>query len=338
MLPVLDISEYLSDPNSPGGRQFVKALRETCHGPGFFYLIGHGVPYSVNQSIQNVAKEFFDLPLEERNSIAIANSAHFRGYTLLCHERTNGKQDWRDQLDVGPEEPEPILSKTDPIWERLRGPNLWPASIPDMPTSVRAWMDKMHPVGMAIMHAIAEGLEQDRHIFDNRMTPSPYTRVKIIRYPAQSDANSSGQGLGLHNDTGIITLILQDDIPGLQVLSEGKLIDVTPMSGAFVVNLGEMLQAASNGYLRATKHQVVSPPVGKQRISIAYFMNPRLDAVFDPVQLPESLANQATGIQDSNQDNKIFTQFGVNTLKTRLRAHPDVAAAHYADLDSKDIN
>jgi len=195
-------------------------------------------------------------------------------------------------------------------------------------------MNEMHPLSMSLMHAIAEGLGQEANVFDERMTPDPYIRVKIIRYPAQEDESSSGQGLGLHNDSGLITFILQDEVPGLQVLSEGKMVDVIPMPGALIVNLGEMMQTATNGYLRATKHQVVSPPVGTQRISIAYFLNPRLDAVFEPVDLPDPLAAKTRGMEDNNPNNKVFTLYGINTLKTRLRSHPDVTAAHYSDVDT----
>jgi isopenicillin N synthase-like dioxygenase len=337
MLPVLDISDYLQNPESQAAYQFVEKLRDTCHGPGFFYLVGHGVSKESCSDTMEVANQFFDLPIEQRQAIAIEKSAHFRGYTLLTHERTNGKVDWRDQLDVGPEEPTPNLSPDDPAWQRLRGPNQWPSELPNMSKTVTSWMDKMHPVGMALMQAIAVGIGQGAKFFDNRMSPDPYTRVKIIRYPAQPETGGSGQGLGLHNDSGIITFIMQDAIPGLQVMSEGKLVDVTPMPGAFVVNLGEMMQTATNGYLRATKHQVVSPPPGKQRISIAFFLNPRLDARFEPVDLPEELASKAIGTQDTNPENKVFSMFGVNTLKTRLRSHPDVTSAFYSDVDLSEL-
>jgi len=193
---------------------------------------------------------------------------------------------------------------------RLRGPNQWPSSLPDMAGIVGDWMAQMQPVGLALMRALAEGLGQSTDYFDSRMTPEPYTRVKIIRYPPQPAHGGSGQGLGLHNDTGIITMILQDSIPGLQVMSDGKLVDVESRSGTFVVNLGEMMQSATNGYLRATKHQVVSPPPGQQRISVAYFVNPRLDASFEPVTLPADLAAKATGSQNKDPNNPVFATFG----------------------------
>lgn len=336
MLPTLDISRYLSNPNEDEAQAFITQLRDTCHGPGFFYLTGHGIDQSVSDAALDIANQFFALPAAEREALAIGNSAGFRGYTLLHTEKTNGKLDWRDQIDIGPEEPLPVLTDDDPPWTRLRGPNQWPASLPQMSGIISRWMDCIQPIGMALMQALAQGLGQGAHYFDSRMTPSPYTRVKIIRYPAQPTSNA-GQGLGLHNDTGIMTFILQDAVPGLQVMSEGKLVDVTPMPGAYVVNLGEMMQTATDGYLRATEHQVVSPPAGLQRISIAYFMNPRLDACFEPIELPEALANKTTSGQNADPDNPVFSTFGANALKTRMRSHPEVTEAFYADVDLSDL-
>ena len=333
MLPTLDISEYLSNPSSDKGVEFVNQLRETCHDAGFFYLVGHGVEERLDDEVLGIANQFFNLPIEERKAIAIGLSPHFRGYTILKSEMTAGKFDWRDQIDIGPEEPALALQPNDPPWLRLRGPNQWPDSLPSMPDTIHAWMKQIQPLGMALMRGLAQGLGRPAGFFDDRMAPDAYTRVKIIRYPAQPEGGGSNQGLGLHHDSGIITFILQDEVPGLQVMSGGKLIDVARVPGAYIVNLGEMLQSATNGYLRATKHQVVSPPPGKQRISIAYFMNPRLDARFEPFDLPEELAAEATGGQNVDMKDPVFTTFGVNTLKIRMRSHPDVTAAYYSDVD-----
>ncbi len=333
MLPILDISKFLADPSGEAGQSFVEQLRETCHGAGFFYLTGHGIKPAYDQAVLDVANRFFDLPQSERESLAIGQSAHFRGYTLLKQEITAGKVDWRDQIDIGPEEPAPVIGVNDPVWLGLRGPNQWPPGLPDMSESVANWMTQIQPVGMALMRALAQGLGQPAGYFDDRMEPDPYTRLKVIRYPAQPEGEQTGQGLGLHHDSGIMTFILQDSIPGLQVMSEGKLLDVDSIPGTYVVNLGEMMQSATNGYLRATKHQVVSPPAGKQRISIAYFMNPRLDARFEPINLPPALAAEAPGGQNADENDPVFTTFGVNALKIRMRSHPEVTSAFYSDVD-----
>ena len=336
-LPLLDISKYLSDPVSSEGDQFVEHLRDVCHNTGFFYLTGHGIANNINNALLTVANDFFALPINEREEIAIGKSPHFRGYTLLENEQTAGKEDWRDQIDIGPEEPALNISESDPPWLRLRGPNQWPNSLPKMAQIVDDWMQLVQPVGMALMQALARGLGQEKSYFDERMQPDAYTRIKIIRYPAQPSNSEQKQGLGLHHDSGILTLILQDSVAGLQVMNNGQLIDVEPIANSLVVNLGEMMQSATNGYLPATKHQVVSPSNGKQRISIAYFMNPRLDAVFKPIPLPKTLAANAPGGQNSDPNDPVFATFGINTLKTRMRSHPDVRQKYYADVDLQNL-
>ena len=95
------------------------------------------------------------------------------------------------------------------------------------------------------------------------------------------------------------------------------------------MNLGEMLETATDGYLKATPHRVVSPPPGRERISIAYFFNPRYELPFERVELPPDLAAAAPG---ADHDGVGLRVFGENNLKTRLRSHPDVARRHYADL------
>ncbi|MGI9315878.1 MAG: isopenicillin N synthase family dioxygenase [bacterium] len=329
MLPILDIAPFLANPFGEDARKFCDRLALTCHDPGFFFLTGHQISERDNDDLLAVARNFFDLPKTERHDIAIVNSPHFRGYTVLGDERTQGERDWRDQIDIGPEEPALVLGQDDPLWLRLRGPNQWPVSLPELQITTSSWAAKIDVVAMELFRALAMGLDQDYHYFDDKMTPDPYFRIKVSRYPGQVPSSSIHQGLGLHHDSGLFTFILQNQVTGLQVEHNGDLHDISPIPGAFIVNLGEMFQAMTNGFLKATKHQVVSPPLGQQRISIAYFMNPRLDAVFDSIPLPSEYATLATGGQNADPNDPIHTTFGENTLKIRMRAHPDVVAAHY---------
>lgn len=330
-LPVLDLSAFRADPESPGGRAFVRALREACHGPGFCYLTGHGVAPELDAGILTAAREFFALPEPERRALAIAQSPHFRGYTILGDERTKGVSDWRDQLDLGHEEPAVATGEHDPAWLRLRGPNQWPASLPGMAAAVLDWMAAMDGLGLAVLRALAVGLGQPIDCFDSAMLPRGDTHLKIIRYPAQPAEANTGQGVGTHHDSGLVSLILQDQVGGLRVQLGDRLVEAAPRPGSYVMNLGEMMQAATNGYLRATKHRVDSPPPGVERISIAYFVNPRFEASFPPLVLPDELAAAARGGQNPDPDDPVFSTFGDNYLKIRLRSHPDVAQAYYAD-------
>ena len=175
----------MAAPDSRAGRELVARMRDACHGPGFCYLAGHGVPPELDAAIMAAAREFFALPEAERRALAIANSPHFRGYTVLGGERTKGASDWREQLDVGPEEPAAVVTRGDPPWRRLRGPNQWPARLPAMQPTVLAWMRAMDRVGLAVLRALALGLGQPLHHFDDVVLPRGDPHLKIIRYPAQ---------------------------------------------------------------------------------------------------------------------------------------------------------
>jgi len=121
---------------------------------------------------------------------------------------------------------------------------------------------------------------------------------------------------------------LQDEQSGLEVETDAGLITAEPLAGAFVVNIGELLELASDGYLKATYHRVISPPQAAERISCAFFMAAQLDAEVPLLKLPARLAALAKG-PASDPANPLFYQVGENVMKGRLRSHPDVAAAHY---------
>ena len=332
-LPVLDIGPFLADRQSHLAQQFVGDLRDACAGPGFVYLQGHGIAQGVDDALLREARLFFALPQAEREALAIVHSAAFRGYTILGDERTNGEADWRDQLDLGDEQESPGPG-AQPAWTRLRGPNQWPDSLPTMQPAVMTWMHEMQSLGLAALRALALGLGQSVDAFDVGFVPEADLHAKVIRYPG-SESTSGGQGVGAHQDTGLLTFILQT-ATGLQVETpDGQFVDAPPIAGTYIMNLGEMLQRATNGFLRATRHKVVSPPAGEDRLSVALFFNPRYDAVFEPVELPADLATKAPGGGVSANGDVISSLFGENNLKTRLRSHPDVAQRHYADvLDS----
>ena len=307
-------------------------IRDACHGPGFCYLAGHGVPEQLDAGVMSRAREFFSLPAPEKEALAIANSPHFRGYTVLGDERTRGASDWREQLDVGAEEPAAVTGSDDPLWLRLRGPNQWPSSLPTMRETFLEWMHAMDRVGLAVLRALAIGLGQPIRHFDSVVLPRGDPHLKIIRYPAQPPGSLSDQGVGMHHDSGLVSFVLQDDVGGLEVEIDGRIVDVEPRADSYVLNLGEMLQAATAGYLKATPHRVKSPPPGRERISIAYFYHPRLESEFRPIDLPPELAAQTRGGQNADPADPVFSTFGDNYLKIRLRSHQDVARAHYSDL------
>lgn len=327
-LPVLDLSQ-LTQPE-PDRQVFLSELRETARNIGFFYLKGHGVSDALADTVFHQSKRFFALPAEEKLAVEMAHSPHFRGYTPPGKEYTRGQPDWREELDVGLELPAAELSSNDPPWRRLQGPNQWPAAIPELKPALLQWQSEMIRVASTLLRAFALALGQPEDAFESVYTGASNQLLKTILYPSR-DKTADDQGCGPHKDGGFITLVRQHDVGGLQVQGEHGWIDAPPLPGSFVVNIGELLELATDGYLRANIHRVVTPPVGVDRQSLAFFLGAHPDSVIPHLTLPPELANRARGVE-RDPNNPLFREVGLNILKSRLRSHPDVARRHYADL------
>ncbi|MEY2848403.1 MAG: hypothetical protein RI885_1068 [Actinomycetota bacterium] len=324
-LPVLDLSRL----DGPDAAAFLAELREATHDFGFFYLTGHGVDSGLMRRVIHVAREFFALPDADKLAIENLQSPHFRGYTRVGGELTRGIVDWREQIDIGPERPAMPTGEDVADYFVLQGPNQWPAALPSLEQTVNEWHDALSVVALRLMRAWAVSLGADEHVFDAAFAESPSTLIKIVRYPGTSDPEPK-QGVGAHKDSGVLTLLfVEPGKGGLQVEHHGEWIDAPPLDGAFVVNIGELLEVATNGYLKATVHRVISPRVGDDRVSIPFFYSPALDATIPRLTLPDTL--EAPGIT-VDPENPIFQTYGENALKSRLRAHPDVAARHHPEL------
>ena len=328
-LPTLDLRLFESGELERA--RFLRDLRAAAKSVGFFYVVGHGIEETLTHDVLDLSRRFFALPAEDKLAIEMVNSPHFRGYNRAGSEYTRGKPDWREQLDVGSERSAPPFDRSAPLWTRLQGPNQWPPALPELKPALLVYQERVTALAIRLLRAFAAALDQPQDTFEPIYSPSPHQLLKVIRYPGR-DADASDQGVGAHKDSGFITVLLQDEQGGLQVQrDDGGWIDAPPIPETFVVNVGEILEMASNGFLRANIHRVVSPPPGIDRLSVAFFLGARLDATVPLLSLPDHLARQARGVT-RDPSNPLFREVGKNYLKGRLRSHPDVARRHHADL------
>jgi isopenicillin N synthase-like dioxygenase len=328
-LPILDLS--LLNGTDADVQRFRDELLKATHEVGFFYLVGHGIPDEDFDAMIDLAKRFFALPEADKLAIENTVSPHFRGYTRIGGELTLGQTDWREQIDIGAERPaiDPSTSGFEEDFWRLEGPNLWPSALPELRPATQAWMDRLSAISLRLLAAWAESLGSPPDIFEPAFAKNPSSLLKIVRYPGADDQS---QGVGAHRDLGVLTLLyVEEGKDGLQVEKDGQWIDAPPIPRAFVVNIGELLESATDGYLKATLHRVVSPAGGTDRISIPFFYAPALDATIPTLELPTALAAEAAGVT-RDPSNEIHPVYGRNWLKSRLRAHPNVVEAHYPHL------
>ncbi|RUO48025.1 isopenicillin N synthase family dioxygenase [Pseudidiomarina donghaiensis] len=303
------------------------ALRQAASEVGFFYLIDHGLNADVQQHYLALTRAFFQLPTTDKQTIDMIHSPHFRGYNALGTEMTAGRLDAREQFDWMNEE---LALATDQLrhpWQKLIGPNLWPSAMPILKPALTQLQQTMSDITINLLQKLCRALGVSSNALDHTLGEQPYTHAKLIRYPAQQQRE---QGVGAHKDPGYLTLVLQDEQSGLKVERGNQWVDVAPIPGALVVNIGELLELASNGFLKATNHKVESPTGGIERYSIAFFMAAQLSATVPVLPLPNNLKAKALG-PTTDPNNPLLTEVGNNVLKGRLRSHPQVTRKHYCD-------
>jgi isopenicillin N synthase-like dioxygenase len=220
-------------------------------------------------------------------------------------ENTAGVMDIREQVEYATEyagDNTASGEKAWPAWRRLHGTNPWPNSFqPQLKPTVIEYALHACRIADWIREALclALGLPKDglNSLFEATKDEKPHWVLKLISYPPVQDTSKKSFGVGAHTDTNFLTLVLQDDVGGLQVFSKGEWIDVLPTSFSpntgtvLVCNLGEQAEILSCGYFLATPHRVLpNTKSDKDRISVALFYNPKLSARICPIKsLPQDL-------------------------------------------------
>lgn len=317
-LPVISMTSL----NSTAG---LSKLRQAASEVGFFYLVDHGIEAAQQQDYLALSKAFFALSTQAKQQVDMIHSPHFRGYNAVGSEMTAGRLDAREQFDWMNEEQALAAAQLRYPWQKLIGPNLWPTAMPALKPALTLLQTKLSCITVNLLQKLCEALGVSPNALDATIGDQPYTHAKLIRYPAQKTPE---QGVGAHKDPGYLTLVMQDAQSGLKVERNNSWVSVEPIPGALVVNIGELLELASNGFLKATHHKVESPTAGTERYSIAFFMAAQLSATVPLLPLPAELKAQASG-PSVDPSNPLLTDVGNNVLKGRLRSHVHVTRKHY---------
>jgi isopenicillin N synthase-like dioxygenase len=287
-VPVIDIGPFL-EGNHKGRTEVVARVRQACENIGFFSIVGHGVSPELIESVRTVCNRFFDLPLDEKLKVKRAGPGT-RGYAVLgdmAHARslgTSSPADLQEGFGIGPLN----ISKDDPYYnsddaKKFFPPNVWPS----LPAEFRGVMEEYYRVvdrlAAHIMRIFALALDLDARFFSDKMDKA-VNQLRAIRYPAQSTPPVEGQlRAGEHTDYGTLTILLAEDKPGgLQVrLRNGSWVDVHPVPGSFVINIGDLMMQWTNDHWVSNLHRVANPPrqyADVPRLSIVFFQKPNYDA------------------------------------------------------------
>lgn len=269
-LPIIDISG-LGQGDAARDADIAGQIRQACLDKGFLYVVGHGVPPQTLEDMRTAAQTFFDLPLDEKLAIAMANSPANRGYEPLSAQtlEEGAPPDQKESVMVGVD-----LSPDDPRVQAGKfnhGPNQWPAKPDTFKPAALAYFAHMTALGARLMKGLALSLDLPETYFDG-FTTDPMCNLRLLHYPPQrANAQPDEKGCGAHTDFGGLTLLWQDDVGGLEVLDpDAGWIPAPPIPGAYVVNLGDMIARWTNGRYRSTMHRVINRS-GRERYSIPFF-------------------------------------------------------------------
>ncbi|MBB2772729.1 UNVERIFIED_ORG: isopenicillin N synthase-like dioxygenase [Mycolicibacterium obuense] len=265
-MPTVDISGLQSDDRAEHER-VAADLGAAARDVGFFYISGSGIDESLFDRMLAATKEFFALPLEEKMRTYIGLSRCHRGYVPVGEEGVEQdtpdfKEAFDTALDLPADDPDYLAGNP------MLGPNAWP-DLPGFAESVTAYYTAVLEVGQRLLWAFAIALGEDPDVFTRHATKTP-SQLRLVHYPHNPDAEDR-MGIGAHTDYECFTL-LKPTAPGLEVLNgAGEWIDVPPVPGTFVVNIGDMLELWTNGAFVATSHRVRK--VKEERYSFPLFFN-----------------------------------------------------------------
>jgi len=288
-LPVIDIGPLVRDGAATNA--VAEQVRVACHDYGFFYVVGHGIDEDLGVSLEALNREFFALPLAEKMKISMRSGGRaWRGYFAMGDELTSGRPDRKEGLYFGaelpPDHPD-VLAK-----HPFHGANLFPA-ITGFRETVLRYIATMTQLGHCLMRGVSLGLGLEADYFARHYTQDPLVLFRVFNYP-HDFGHDPGEtwGVGEHTDYGILTILRQDNVGGLQVRSQGRWIDAPPIPDSFVCNIGDMLERMTGGRFRSTPHRVLNCS-SRSRLSFPFFFDPNFHAQVRPINPSTTISNDA---------------------------------------------
>ncbi|KAI0526866.1 hypothetical protein KFK09_002459 [Dendrobium nobile] len=265
-IPVVD----LGDPDA------ASTVSKACRDWGFFQAVNHGVCRELMNSAREVWREFFHLPMETKQ--AYSNSPKtYEGYGSRLGIEKGAILDWGDYY---------YLHFSPPC---LKSQAKWPALPVFLRHTVEEYGKQLTKMSERVMELLSLGLGLDRGRLQRGFGGEEVGVCMRVNYYPTCPQPDLTLGLSSHSDPGGITVLLPDDkVKGLQIRHGGGWVTVQPLSDSFIVNVGDQIQVLSNAIYRSVEHRVVVNSTA-ERLSMAFFYNPRSDLLLGP--MPE-LVNQ----------------------------------------------
>ncbi len=278
LVPVVDIGP-LRDGSDPHG--VATALYRASRDVGFLYVRNHGMDAALLTRARMLALEFFHQSSEAKQALGISD--RHRGYLPMGAARMQDKEpsDLKESFIWGHEDAHGQV----PHDHALRGANRWPANIPELRAVALAFADQADRLARHLLEGFAIGLGLAPGFF-LQTSAHPLSRAAFVHYPPQSDGlDGSRFGVASHTDFGMLTILCQDDVGGLQVQDAGgRWVDAPSITDTLVINVGDLLARWTGHVYRSTPHRVVNRST-RERLSLVFAFDPDPDTLVDPRQV-----------------------------------------------------
>jgi isopenicillin N synthase-like dioxygenase len=292
-VPVIDFLPFYSG-RAKAKEALAKQIDEACRTAGFYVIVGHGVPAKLLENVERSARNFFDLPLDEKMKLHVGTAASTVGYAAIGDRAlayTKGKKSPPDLNEsfsiakVDADTSDPYYSSS--VAQTLIPESRWPNSRTEFKKVLIEYYKVMADLARHLMGVSALALQLPENVFDNKIDRH-ISRLHLRMYPEQRRRPLPGQlRAGEHTDYGTITILRPGDtVGGLQVIDRnGIWHDVPTVPDSFVINQGDLMARWTNDRWISNLHRVINPPEdaggGSRRLSIVFFQIPNYDAVIE---------------------------------------------------------
>lgn len=269
-LPIIDVGALIGNA-SPSERSAVTAeIRTACINSGFFYIRNFGMSEEQMSNAIEWSRRFYTLPQMAKDKVRCQDIMSYRGYGDWEKITPGFEPDCKEYYSMGLELEDESLPIAD------RGLVLWPdEDLPGFKDFFRTHITAMKVLGQQLMRGFSQSLGLDPHFFDAPFA-QPYLFFRPSFYPPARDILAAKKwSCGPHTDYMAFTILQQDDVGGLEVMSlDGSWIEAPPIPGTMIVNIADMMASWTNDLYASTPHRVANRSPNHSRISLATFFGP----------------------------------------------------------------
>ncbi|MFA9418787.1 MAG: isopenicillin N synthase family dioxygenase [Gammaproteobacteria bacterium] len=276
-VPIIDIGDLVSDSSSLAAKESIEQIAAACRDWGFFQVINHSTPPELIETVLQQTHRMFALPLKEKLSVVRTKDNPWGFYN---NELTKNQRDKKEVFDFTHEGIDPIYGKS----------NRWLVDQIKFKATMLEYFDACTVLSLTLLEAFCIGLDLPAKYMHDDFASNHTGFMRLNYYPVKdplTDSSTDHQpvadlGIHHHTDAGALTVLLQDEVSGLQVYRDGYWHDIPPVPGAMVINIGDMMQVWSNDTYQAAIHRVLAMD-SIARYSLPFFFNPSASSRVSPL-------------------------------------------------------